>query len=66
VGSLITTTLRGLVVNLLSRFSWHGGTYESNHFLEQRRRIVTIATTTSTNNKTTKVKRLKEDGFCVF
>jgi lipase chaperone LimK len=37
--------------------------YESNHFLEQRKKIVTT-TLASTNNKTTKVKSLKEDKFC--
>ncbi len=63
MGSLITTPLRGLLVNLFFRFSWHGGTYESNHFLEQRRRIVTTIAPTSTSNKMTKMKRLKEDGF---
>jgi hypothetical protein len=63
VGSLITTPLRGLLINLFSRFSWHGGTYESNRFLEQRRRIVTTIAPTSTSNQMTKVKRLKENGF---
>jgi len=48
------------------KFSLQGETYVSNHFLEQRRRIVTTTTSTSTNNKTTKVKRPKEDMFCVF
>jgi hypothetical protein len=66
VGSLITTPLRGLVVNILSRFSWHGGTHESNHFWEQRMKIVMTVAPTSTSKKTTKVNRLKEDGFCVF
>jgi hypothetical protein len=57
--------LKGLVVNLIFRFFKHGGTYENNHFLEQRK-IMTIATPISINNKTTKVKQLKEDEFCVF
>jgi len=42
------------------------GTYENKHFLEQRKRIVMKTTPTSTNNETTKVKRLREDRFCVF
>ncbi len=66
VGSPIIVPLGGLVVNLFSRFSWHGGTYESNHFLEQRRRIMMITTPISTCNTTTKVKRPREDGFCGF
>jgi len=66
VGSPIAIPLGRLVINLLSRFSGHGGTYESNHFLKQRRRIVMPTVPTSTSNKTTKVKRLKEGGFCVF
>ncbi len=66
VGSLITILLMALVINLLSRFSWHGATYESNHFLKQWRRIVMTKTPTSIGNKTTKVKKLREDGFCVF
>jgi hypothetical protein len=40
-------------------------TYEGNHFLEQRKRIVTI-TPTLIDNKTTKVIRLREDRFYVF
>jgi hypothetical protein len=55
-----------LVINLRSRFSWHGGTYESNHFLKQWRRIVITKTPTSIGNKTTKVKKLREDGFWYF
>jgi len=44
VGSLIIVPLGGLVISLLYRFSLHSGTYDNNHFLEQRRRIVaTIA-----------------------
>jgi hypothetical protein len=46
------------------RFSWQSGTYESNHFLKQRKRILMIAA--STCNKTTKVKKLKEDEFYVY
>jgi hypothetical protein len=34
--------------------------------MEQRKRIVMIATPTSTDNKITKVKRLREYEFCVF
>jgi hypothetical protein len=40
--------------------------HESNHFLEQRKKIVMIATPTSIDNKITKVKRPREDRFCVF
>ncbi len=49
VGSPVAIPLGRIVINLLSRFSGHSGAYESNHFLEQRRRIVmtTISTTTS-------------------
>jgi hypothetical protein len=53
---------RGLVVNLVSKFWGHDEAYESNHFLEQMRRR--RMTTTSTSNKTTKVKRPREGGFC--
>jgi hypothetical protein len=60
------TPFGGLVINLLSKFSWHDGTYEGNHFLEQKRRITTIIAPTSMGNKTTKVKRLREDGFCIY
>jgi hypothetical protein len=66
VGSPIVVPLGGLVVNILSRFGRHNGAYESNHFVEERRRIVTTTTLTSIGNKTTKVKRLREGGFCVF
>jgi hypothetical protein len=55
---------KGLAVSLVSRFWGHDGAYESNHFLEQRRRMMTI--TTSTCNKTMKVKRPREGGFCVI
>ncbi len=34
--------------------------------LEQRKMIVMITALASTDNKITKVKRLREDGFCVF
>jgi hypothetical protein len=66
VSSPITTSLGELAINLLSRFSWHVGRNEGHHFLEQRRRIMTIVTPISTGNKTTKVKRLREDGFYIF
>ncbi len=64
-GSPIAIPLGRLIINLLSRFSRHNGAYESNHFLEQRKRIVMTIVPASTSNKTTKVKRLKEGGFCV-
>ncbi len=35
----------------------HNGPYESNHFLEKKRRIMMTTTPTSIDNKTTKVKR---------
>jgi len=66
VSSPVIVPLGGSIINLLFRFSWHGGTYEGSHFLEQRRRIVTIVAPTPMGNKTTKVKRLKEDRFCIF
>jgi hypothetical protein len=65
-GSLVTIPLGGLVVDILQRFSWHDETYESNHFLEQRKRRMTTSSPSSTSNNTTKVKRPREDGFCVF
>jgi hypothetical protein len=40
VGSPAPIPLGRLVINLLSRFSGYFGANESNHFLEQRRRIV--------------------------
>ncbi len=52
VGSLVVVPLGGLIVNLLSRFSWHDGAYQNDHFLEQRKRIMTIVAPTSTCNKT--------------
>jgi len=52
VGSPVAIPLGRLVIrNLLSRFSGHGGAYENNHFLEQRRRIVMTTIPTSTSNK---------------
>jgi hypothetical protein len=39
------------------------GIYESNHFLEQGKRIMMITTLASIDNKTTKVKKLREDKF---
>jgi hypothetical protein len=66
VGSPVAIPLGRLVINFLSRFSGHGGAYESNHFLEQRRRIVMTTVPTSTSNKAMKLKRLKECGFCAF
>ncbi len=66
MSSPVIVPLGGSIINLLFRFSWHGGTYEGSHFLEQRRRIVTIVAPTPMGNKTTKVKRLKEDRFCIF
>jgi hypothetical protein len=53
VVNLVTISFR-LVVNLVSRFWGLNGTYESNHFLEQTRRMT--MTTTPTCNKTMKVK----------
>jgi hypothetical protein len=52
VGNPVVFPLGGLVVNILSRFSWHNGAYENNHFLEQRKRLMTITALTSTCNKT--------------
>jgi hypothetical protein len=57
---------KGLVVCLVFRFWGHVGAYESNHFLEQTRRMMTITTLTSINKKTMKVKRPREGGFCVI
>jgi hypothetical protein len=56
----------GLVVSLAFRFCGHSKLYESNHFLEQKRKMMTKTTPTSTSNKTTKVKTPRESGFCVF
>jgi hypothetical protein len=55
VVSLVVVSL-GLVVSLFSKFWGHGEAYESNHFLEQRRRMMTI-TLASTSNKITKVAK---------
>jgi hypothetical protein len=57
---------KGLVVSLVLKFWGHDGPYESNHFLKQRRRMMMITTLTSTGNKTMKVKRSMEGGFCVI
>ncbi len=65
VVSLVVVPL-GLVVNLDSKFCGHSKTYESNHFLEQRRRMMTTMSQASTSNKITKVKRSREVGFCIF
>jgi len=66
VGSSNVFPLGGLVIYLFSRFGRHNGAYESNYFLEQRRRIVMTMILISTNNKTMKMKRLREGGFvCV-
>jgi hypothetical protein len=65
----LVVVLIGLVVSLISKFWGHDGTYESNHFLGQRRKmmmITTLASTlASTGNQTMKVRRPKEGGFCV-
>jgi hypothetical protein len=63
---LILVPLRGLAVSLVFRFWGHKGAYESNHFLEQRRRMMMTLTLVSIGNKTTKVKRPRKGGFCVF
>ncbi len=42
VTSLIAIPLGGLVVSLIYTFWGHNGAYESNQFLEQRRRMVMI------------------------
>jgi hypothetical protein len=55
VVSLVVVPI-GLVVSLVSRFWGHGGTYESNHFLGQRRMMMTT-TLASTCNQTMKVER---------
>jgi len=64
VVSLIVVPLK-YDVNLISGFWGHDKSYESNHFLEQRRMMMTT-TPTSTCNKTMKVKRPREGGFCVI
>ncbi len=56
-------SIKGII---LFRFSWHDETYENNHFLEQRKKIMTTTSLASTSNNTTKVKRLREKGFYVF
>jgi hypothetical protein len=66
VGSPIVVPLGGLVVNLLSKFGGHNEAYQSNHFLEERRRIVMTTALTSIGNKTTKVKRLRQGGVFFF
>jgi len=53
-----------LVVNLVFKFWGHDKVYESNHFLEQMKRRKMKTTPTSTNNKSTKVKRPRDGGFC--
>jgi len=63
VVSLIVVPL-GLVVNLIFGFWGHNKSYESNHFLEQRRMMMRT-TLASIGNKTMKIKRQKECGFCV-
>jgi len=55
-----------LVISLIFRFWGHDQANESNHFLEQRRRMMMITTLASTCNKTIKVKRPREGGFCVI
>jgi hypothetical protein len=42
------------------------GHMKATNFLEQRRRIMTTLTPTSIDNKTPKVKRLREDRFVFF
>ncbi len=56
--------LGGLTVSLDFRFWGHNKAYESNHFLEQRRRMTMTSTLVSIGNKTTRVKRLRKGGFC--
>jgi len=53
-----------LVVSLVFKFWGHGKTFESDHFLRQRKKR--MMTTTSRNNQTTKVKRPREGGVCVI
>jgi hypothetical protein len=55
-----------LVVNLVSKFWGHDKAYESNHVLEKMKGRRMTTTPTSTINKTTKVKRSREGGFCVI
>ncbi len=50
----------GLVVNLVLKFWGHSGTYENNHFLGQRKRMVMTITPTSTSNQIMEVKRPRE------
>jgi hypothetical protein len=54
-----------LLVGLIFGFWGHDKSCESNHFLEQRRMMMTT-TPTSTCNKTMKVKRPREGGNCVI
>jgi hypothetical protein len=63
---LVLIQLEGLVVSLVFRFWGHSVAYESNHFLEQRRRMTMPSTLVSIGNKTTKVKRPRKGWFCVF
>jgi len=57
---------KGLVVSLVFKFWGHDGAYENNHFLEQTKRMMTITTLTIIGNKTMKVTRPREGGFCVI
>jgi hypothetical protein len=62
----LVIVLLGLLVSLAFRFWGHNEAYESNHFVEQKRKMMTKTTPTSTSNKTTKVKTPREGGFCAF
>jgi hypothetical protein len=54
-----------LVISLVFRFWRHGRTYENNHLLGQRRKMMMTTTLPLIANQTTKVKRPREGGFCV-
>jgi len=56
---------KGLVVSLISIFWGHDGAYESDHILEQKKRMMMITTLASICNNTTKVKRPREGGFSI-
>ncbi len=61
VVSLAIVPLGRLVVNITFRFWGHNEAYESNHFLEQKRKMMTKTTPTSTTNKGEEAK-----GGCVL
>jgi len=63
--SILISTRRGLIVSLIFIFWGHDGAYESDHILEQKKRMMMTTTLASICNKTTKVKRPREGGFSI-